>query len=48
MDSGATRPIRALPDVVAFAGDLPLWLATDYHALLDTPSVLTQIPMLRT
>ena len=47
MDSGATRPIRALPDVVAF-GDLPLWLATDSHALLDTTSVLTQIPMLRT
>jgi hypothetical protein len=43
MDSGATRPIRAFPDVVAF-GDLPLWLATDSHALLET----TQISMLRT
>jgi hypothetical protein len=47
MDSGATRPTRAL-DVVAFVGDLPLWLATDSHALLETTSVLTQIPMLRT
>ena len=24
------------------------WLATDSHALLETTSVLTQIPMLRT
>ena len=48
MDSGATRPTRALPDVVAFAGGLPLWLATDSRALLETTSVLTRIPMLRT
>ena len=47
MDSGATRLIRSFPDVVAF-GDLPLWLATDSHALLETTSILTQIPMLRT
>jgi len=48
MDSGATRPTRALPAVVAFVGDLPLWPTTDSHALLETTSVLTQIPMLRT
>ncbi|MET9462482.1 hypothetical protein ABZY05_47045 [Streptomyces canus] len=48
MDPGATRPTRALPEVVAFGGDLPLWLPTDSHALLETTSVLTQIPMLRT
>jgi hypothetical protein len=47
MDSGATRPIRALPDVVTFS-DLPLWLATDSPALFETTSALTQIPMLRT
>jgi hypothetical protein len=47
MDSGATRPIRALPDVVAF-GDLPLWLATGSRALPGTTSVLAQIPVLRT
>ncbi|MFF3208703.1 hypothetical protein [Streptomyces sp. NPDC002962] len=48
MDSGAIRPTRARPDVVAFVGDLPLWLATDFHALLETTSVLTRIAMLRT
>ena len=48
MDSGATRPTRARPDVVAFVGDLPLWLATGSRALLETTSVLTQIPVLRT
>ena len=36
------------PRCRAFAGDLPLWLATDSHALLETTSVLTRIPMLRT
>ncbi|WP_433920561.1 hypothetical protein OIE50_48720 [Streptomyces canus] len=48
MDSGATRRTRALLDVIAFVGDLPLWPATDSHALLETTSDLTRIPTLRT
>ncbi|WP_158013094.1 hypothetical protein [Streptomyces sp. Root369] len=48
MDSGATRRTRALLNVVAFVGDLLLWLATDSHGLLEATSVLTQTPMLRT
>ncbi|MGW5229264.1 putative quinol monooxygenase [Nocardia niigatensis] len=47
-DQAAVDTHMALPDVAAFIGHLPRWLATDSHALLETTSVLTRIPMSRT